>query len=97
MQFEADDEFEGIVDVIRHKFLDPEGSLHMAGVVKNEPEYLMPIKTWADFHYVRDILDARSVLEAGYQRQPERREWDLILVSLVYLQTAIAAFILNCK
>jgi len=81
MQVDANDEFGGILDVIQHKFSQPDGSLYMVGVIRNEPEYLFPVKTWADFHYVRDIPNAQSI--HGDNSQNRRCEWDFVLVSLV--------------
>jgi hypothetical protein len=63
MQFEEDDEFEGIVAVIRDKLKGLSGVLHVSGVVNNAPDYLLPVQDWCDFHYFSKIREAMSVLD----------------------------------
>jgi hypothetical protein len=60
MQFEDDDEFDGIIAVIRDKLQGLSGVLHVSGVVKNAPDYLLPVQNWGDFNYFRNILDPPS-------------------------------------
>jgi hypothetical protein len=47
----------------------------MSDVIKNEPEYLIPIQNWDDFHYFRNILAPK---------EPVRSEWDFVWVSVLY-------------
>ncbi|KAH8744419.1 hypothetical protein F5882DRAFT_446538 [Hyaloscypha sp. PMI_1271] len=47
-----DDEFDGIVDVIRDQFLGLSGELHLSVFINNAPDYLVPVQSWADFRFV---------------------------------------------
>lgn len=60
MQFEDNDEFDGIVAVIRNNLQGLSGVLHVSGVVRNALDYLLPVQNLDDFHRVREILESMS-------------------------------------
>ena len=90
MQFEEDDEFDGIVAVIQDKLNGLSGVLHVPGVVKNAPDYLLPVQNWDDFHYFSEIREASSVLDCP----SGDRHIDFIWVS-AFTSTALAATVGN--
>ena len=65
MQFEDDDKFNDIVNVIRDKLQGLSGVLQVSGIVDNAPDYLLPVQNWVDFRYFRGILENRSVLDSS--------------------------------
>ena len=79
MQFEADDEFDDIVAVIQDKLKGLSGVLHVSGLVKNAPDYLLPIQNWDDFSYFSEIREATAVLD----RSSRDRHMDFVWVSVL--------------
>ena len=71
VQVYRDDIFEDILAVIRGKFSDTDGSLHIADLVKNEP--ITRIDTWTDLRAAADFLPCPG--------RPFPKHWDFVLVS----------------
>ena len=82
MQFEEDDEFDGIVAVIQDKLKGLNGVLHVSGVVKNAPDYLLPVQNWGDFHYFSEIREGMSALDRSSGDRHMDFTWVSVLSSL---------------